>query len=352
MPGRWTLTATGSPLCRTARWTWPIEAAANDSWLNDRKTVSGLGAELLADDLADFVVRERRDLVEELEQLVAVGRRQQVEAEGQHLAQLDPGATEALEGEAHPDRAGCADRQPGRWRAGAMKKRKKTERTCQTRRGCLNSVLMWRRPDQRRRAAARSGAGIRALPGAHSRSWSPQDPSSSMETRRRRVGREVSSSHSRPARTSSANVRRDHRYMSATAPSAASWPSRPRRMPAPHAVREHRLAFIEGVRQAALTEAPGVGLAFLGGRAVQPRLAALPLAARPTHRSRPASARASVASSVTASPDASTLDSVMSTTPWIATDVPTASFGTTSVRLRAAVTAMRCTVARVRPRTA
>ena len=41
IPGRWTLTATGSPLCRTARWTWPIEAAANDSWLNDWKIVSG-----------------------------------------------------------------------------------------------------------------------------------------------------------------------------------------------------------------------------------------------------------------------------------------------------------------------
>ena len=37
IPGRWTLTATASPLWRTARWTWPIEAAANDSWLNDRK---------------------------------------------------------------------------------------------------------------------------------------------------------------------------------------------------------------------------------------------------------------------------------------------------------------------------
>ena len=114
MPGRWTLTATGSPLCRTARWTWPIEAAANDSWLNDWKTVSGSPPELLADDLADLVVRERRDLVQQLEQLVAVGRRQQVEAQRQHLAELDPGATEALEREAHPDRARCA----GRHRAG------------------------------------------------------------------------------------------------------------------------------------------------------------------------------------------------------------------------------------------
>ena len=48
IPGRWTLTATGSPLCRTARWTWPIEAAAKDSWLNDWKTVSGSAPELLA----------------------------------------------------------------------------------------------------------------------------------------------------------------------------------------------------------------------------------------------------------------------------------------------------------------
>ena len=70
----------------------------------------GIGAELLADDRADLVVRERRDLVEELEQLVAVGGRQQVEAQGQHLAQLDPGAAQALEGQAQPDRARCADR--------------------------------------------------------------------------------------------------------------------------------------------------------------------------------------------------------------------------------------------------
>ena len=41
IPGRWTFTATASPLWRTARWTWPIDAAANDSWLNDRKMTSG-----------------------------------------------------------------------------------------------------------------------------------------------------------------------------------------------------------------------------------------------------------------------------------------------------------------------
>ena len=59
-----------------------------------RKTTSGGAAQLLADDLAHLGVRERRDLVEQLEQLVAVGGRQQVEAHGQHLAELDPGAAE------------------------------------------------------------------------------------------------------------------------------------------------------------------------------------------------------------------------------------------------------------------
>ena len=66
MPGRWTLTATDSPLWRTARWTWPIEAAANDSGLEGLEDPLGLAAELLADDLADLPVGERRDLVEEL----------------------------------------------------------------------------------------------------------------------------------------------------------------------------------------------------------------------------------------------------------------------------------------------
>ena len=37
MPGYWTLTATASPSCVTARWTWPIEAAANASWSNSAK---------------------------------------------------------------------------------------------------------------------------------------------------------------------------------------------------------------------------------------------------------------------------------------------------------------------------
>ena len=86
-----------------------------------------------------------------------------------------------------------------------MKKRKKTSRTCQTRRGCLNSVLTWRGPDHRRRRRRRDGVSRGAryrTPGR--RAGAAHEPSSSSDTRRRRVGRDVSSSHSRPARTSSA----------------------------------------------------------------------------------------------------------------------------------------------------
>ena len=40
-PGYWTLTATGWPSCVTARWTWPIEAAAKASCSNSAKTLLG-----------------------------------------------------------------------------------------------------------------------------------------------------------------------------------------------------------------------------------------------------------------------------------------------------------------------
>ena len=110
MPGRWTLTATRSPLWRTARWTWPIDAAANETGSNDVEDRLGLAAELLADDLPDVGVRERRDLVQQLEQFVAVGGRQQVEPQGEHLAQLDPGAAQAFEVPAASGPARSADR--------------------------------------------------------------------------------------------------------------------------------------------------------------------------------------------------------------------------------------------------
>ncbi len=92
-----------------------------------------------------------------------------------------------------------------------MKKTKKIERTRQTRAGCLNSVLTWVGPGQRRLRVARTGIGGRALVEARALSRLAQEPSSSSLTRRRRVGRVVSSSHSRPARTSSWNVRRENR---------------------------------------------------------------------------------------------------------------------------------------------
>ena len=75
-------------------------------------------AELLAHDLAHLFVGERLDLVEELEQLVAVGRRQQVEAHCQHLPELDPSAPEGLEGHAQAHRATrvgvASEGQPGK----------------------------------------------------------------------------------------------------------------------------------------------------------------------------------------------------------------------------------------------
>ena len=40
-PGYWTLTATSSPSRVTARWTWPIEAAAKASSSNSAKTAAG-----------------------------------------------------------------------------------------------------------------------------------------------------------------------------------------------------------------------------------------------------------------------------------------------------------------------
>ena len=139
-----------------------------------------------------------------------------------------------------------------------------------------------------RRVVAAPGSSARRGPGA---GLDPQEPSSSMETRRRRFGREVSSSHSRPARTSSANVRRDQRYARATAPSAASWPSRPARMPAPDALGEHRLALVERVGEPALAEALRVlpRAPRRSGPSATPRGAYA--RARPTRRSRPGSAR-------------------------------------------------------------
>jgi hypothetical protein len=91
-----------------------------------------------------------------------------------------------------------------------MKNRTKMERTRQTRAGCLNSVLTWVGPGHRRGRVARTGVGGRVLVETLALSWLAQEPSSSSLTRRRRVGKDVSSSHSRPAWTSSWKVRREN----------------------------------------------------------------------------------------------------------------------------------------------
>ena len=169
---------------------------------------------------------------------------------------------------------------PGRWSAGARRDENKTMRTRQTRRGCLNSVLTWRRADQRRRAAGGSAPGVGRYPWPGRGARSPQEPSSSMETRLRGVGSEVSSSHSRPARTSSANVRRESRRRGRRRPRRPAGP-RARAHAAPDALGEHRLTVVERVGDAALPETQGVRLALLGRGALQPRLAALTLAGGP-----------------------------------------------------------------------
>ena len=215
MPGRWTLTATRSPLWRTARWTWPIDAAANDCRRERAEDGLGLGRRARCRMIAATSAYENgRDLVQELEQLVAVGGRQQVEPEREHLPELDPGAAESLEREPEPDRpappvgAGQVERRArrragrtwrGRARPGAGAGAGSSRRAVRSARVARRPV--GRRPGRRRAREASQGRSI-ATPSLRS-------TSSSIETRRRRGGRDVSSSHSRPASTSSANVRRD-----------------------------------------------------------------------------------------------------------------------------------------------
>ena len=62
-------------------------------------------AELLRHDRSDVVVGEGPNLAEQLEQLGAVRRWEQVEAHRQHLAELDPCSAELLDGKAHAHRA-------------------------------------------------------------------------------------------------------------------------------------------------------------------------------------------------------------------------------------------------------
>ena len=272
MRGRWTLTATCSPLCAIARWTWPIDAAANDSCATEDRL--RLPAELAADDLADLGVGERRDLVEELEQLVAVRGRQQVEAQGQHLAQLDPGRRRAVRRRGGPDRAtpsvGARQAEGGR-----------DEEADEDREDVPDPARML----EQRPHVARPGHASRAVrsSGGVAQAGRPSvEPDRSrvlviQGTRRRRFGSVVSSSHSRPARTMS-------RRSGGTSAGGRSSPlgSELRLAavadPQPDTLSEPGLAFIERLGHAALAQPAGVGLTFLGRRAFSQALPAFAFA--------------------------------------------------------------------------
>jgi hypothetical protein len=64
----------------------------------------GIIAEFPPDDVTHVLVRDRLDLVKQLDEFVAVGGWQQVEPHCQHLPEFDPGPAEALQREAKLDR--------------------------------------------------------------------------------------------------------------------------------------------------------------------------------------------------------------------------------------------------------
>ena len=63
MPGYWILTATALPSVVVARWTWPIEAAANASSSKSSKRSLDRLPELFAQQLLDALEGQRRDVV-------------------------------------------------------------------------------------------------------------------------------------------------------------------------------------------------------------------------------------------------------------------------------------------------
>ena len=92
-PGYWTLTATGRPSRVTARWTCPIEAAANASSSNSANTADGFSPSSSRSSFSTPLERQRRDVVAQrgerlLEVLALVlGQRGEVDR-GEHLADL------------------------------------------------------------------------------------------------------------------------------------------------------------------------------------------------------------------------------------------------------------------------
>ena len=314
MPGRWTFTATGSPLCRTARWTWPIEAAANDSWLNDWKTVSGSAPSSWVTITADLVVRERRDLVQQLEQLVAIGGRQQVEAQRQHLAELDPGAAQPLECEAHPDRPAAP--------VGARQvERRGDEEDEEDREDAPDPARV---PEQRSHVASTRSAAMGRRPVRSRDSSATRSPGAELEPsgtlvihryaattcRERRfllpLATRPDELGERPPRVA---IQERHRTLGSELGLASVAHARP------DGIRDPRLALVEGRREPAMPEVLRVFGALLVGRPVQPRLTPLASRGPPRRRSRPASARASLDPPSPAASAALPVMSVMSATP-------------------------------------
>ena len=138
---------------KTARCTWPIEAAANGCAREGAEDHLGGAAQLLADDLPDLGVGEGRHLVEQLEQLVAVGGGEEVEAQGQHLAQLDPGppsCSSAARIRTGPPAA------PARGRAGPAGRRPGSARPAPARPAASASAGCPRPPQRAPRTASRA----------------------------------------------------------------------------------------------------------------------------------------------------------------------------------------------------
>ena len=166
-----------------------------------------LAAEFRQHDAPDLLVAERRDLVEQPEQLVAVRDREQVVAQREHLAELHPRPAQLLERDPHPDRAGSLVR-PREVECRGDEQPEEDGQDVPDPSGV---------PEEVPHAAALGPAADPIV----------QSDASSNGTRRRRLGIAVSSSHSRPALTSSAKKCLDHVYMRLNPPSTASWPSRP-----------------------------------------------------------------------------------------------------------------------------
>ena len=91
------MTATLCPFGRTARCTWPIDAAASGSRVElEEETLDRL-AELLLDDAFDVLVREWAHVVLEASELRDDVRRQDVWPHREQLAELDEGRAQLVE---------------------------------------------------------------------------------------------------------------------------------------------------------------------------------------------------------------------------------------------------------------